>query len=283
MNNSTLSLNVVFHGLCVFIAKPGKNENPGVDILLPEVPGHVYRAGTWLGETSIDPGAELTLGGVIPGQAIFERRKNLMLLPKKGEPKENTKRSSVKPYATIHVPRPRCICSLRPVTLTLGEDLDGDFSHVDVKVFSENGKVTQSTVQVLQYTVESEDQVALAGKPSDHRWIPAFHNGVATLHVFAEPETTQPVDHSITEFGAGSALFEGLQLVRKKASILPDIGPIPCTGVARDELEELVPRTSRMALLGRFHTNGEDTNLSWDDADPFGGNLTACVWGIDGS
>jgi hypothetical protein len=79
MSNSTLSLNVIFHGLCVFVGK--RNE---IEVLLPDLsPVHVFRAGVWLAETNIRPGAQLSLEGVTPGTAIFERRENLLIRPRR--------------------------------------------------------------------------------------------------------------------------------------------------------------------------------------------------------
>jgi hypothetical protein len=271
MSNNTLSLNVIFHGLCVFVAR-----KTGLEVLLPDLsPEHVFRAGVWLAETNIQRGATLTLEGVAPGNAIFERRKNLMVLPEKSD---HFPRSSAVPYATIALPRPGKIYSLRPVVLTPGVDLIGSAS--SAVYLRDDGKVWQSTVQALHYDVRNENRLALA----NHRWIPAFVNGVANLHIFAEPETPQPIGHSITEFGEGSAMFQGLDLRRARASIVPefDAKDLP-PGICSEELEDLIPRTKRMGFLGRYKTSGEDPGLAWDDQDLFGGDPTACVWGIDGS
>lgn len=283
MSNSALSLNVIFHGLCVFVGK-----KTGIDVLLPDLgPEHVFRAGVWLGETNIQPGAALTLEGVTPGtgwlkgdKGIFLRDLNMMVLP---ENSDRFPRSSAAPYATLSFPRPANIYSLRPVVLTPGVDLVGSaLSSIHTRA---DGTIWQSTIQVLQYDVPDESQLTL----TNHRWIPAFANGVTNLHVFAEPETPQPIGHSISEFGEGSTMFQGLDLRRARASIVPDFGSplfgpkdVP-PGVIPEELEDLVSRTKRMALLGRYKASGVDPGLAWDDLDTFGGDPTACVWGPDGS
>jgi len=267
-NKPSLSLNVIFHGLCVFVGK-----KTGIDILLPDLaPEHVFRAGVWLGETNIQPGAELTLQGVTAGDAIFERRLNVMVLP---ENCDRFPRSQAKPFATLIFPRPNRIYSLRQVALKPGDDLIGP---IDYLYKLDDGTILQSSVQVFQYYVPDENQLAL----TNHRWIPAFVDGVTNLHIFAEPETPQPIGHSIGEFGKGSEMFQGLDLKRTRASILPEFTDVP-PGIRKEELEDLIPRTRRMALLGRYRITGEDPALAWDEADPFGGDTTACVWGTDGS
>jgi hypothetical protein len=275
--NSVLSLNIIFHGLCVFVGKRG-----GFQVLLPDLgPEHAFRAGVWLAETNIKPGVELSLEGVIPGNgwlpgtAILERRKNLMVLPEKSD---KFPRSSAKPYATMVLPRPKAIHSLCPVVLTPGDDIVGNSQ--DSLYVRDDKTIWQSTIQIFNYDVSDETLLAL----TNHRWIPAFVKGVTNLHIFAEPETPQPVSHSITEFGEGSALFQGLDLRRSRASIVPqfsfdDLPP----GVRKEELEDLVPRTKRMGFLGRYKCSGIDPGLAWDDQDTFGGDPTACVWGGDGS
>jgi len=269
MSNSTLSLNVIFHGLCVFVGK--KNE---IEVLLPDLsPVHVFRAGVWLAETNIRPGAQLSLEGVTPGTAIFERRENLLIRP---DAAGRLPRSKVPPYATLVFPRPNKIYSLRQVALTPGTDLVG--SSADAIYIRDDGTVLQSSVQVFQYNVPDETKLTL----KHHRWIPAFVDGVTNLHVFAEPETPQPIGHSITEFGKGSEMFDGLDLKRARASLLPEFTFVP-DGIRKEELEDLIPRTRRMALLGRYRANGQDPGLAWDDEDPFGADTTACVWGGDGS
>jgi len=276
MNNSTLSLNVIFHGLCVFVAK-----KIGFEVLLPDMgPEHVFRAGAWLAETNIQPGATLTLDGVTPGDAVFKRKKNLLVLP---ENAGHFPRSSAVPYATLTLPRPSKIYSRRHVVLTPGVEIVGSGTnsiYIRENTGEDDGKVWQSTIQVLHYDVPDENRLALI----NHRWIPAFVNGVTNLHIFAEPETLQPIGHSITEFGEGSAMFQGLDLRRARASILPEFDPkCLAPGVTSEELEDLIPRTKRMALLGRYKTSGEDPGLAWDDLDLFGGDPTSCVWGIIGS
>jgi hypothetical protein len=274
MNNSTLSLNVIFHGLCVFVGR-----KTGFEVLLPDLgPEHVFRAGVWLAETNIKPGAEIRLEGVVPGSAILERRKNLMVLPEKTD--HFPRSASKKPFATLALPRPKQIHSLRPVVLTPGLDLVGSSVNSTYLYIRDDGKIWQSTLQVFHYEVANENRLAL----TNHRWIPAFVNGVTNLHVFAEPETPQPIGHSISEFGEGSALFQGLDVRRARASILPPFSPTDLPpGICVEELEDMVPRTKRMGYLGRYKYSGEDPGLAWDDQDPFGGDPTACVWGGDGS
>src|SRR5207253_2239588 len=56
------TLYVFVHGLTV-----GHQVGHHVEIVLPSVPGHVCRAGSWLMETDIAPGSTLTLDGVTHG------------------------------------------------------------------------------------------------------------------------------------------------------------------------------------------------------------------------
>jgi len=53
MPDNNVHLNVLFHGLFVFVDRPN-----GIEVLIPDMGAdHVYRAGEWLGETTLARGS----------------------------------------------------------------------------------------------------------------------------------------------------------------------------------------------------------------------------------
>jgi hypothetical protein len=47
-----------------------------------------------------------------------------------------------------------------------------------------------------------------------------------------------------------------------------------------EELEDLIPRTRRLALLGRYKTAARDLNLAWDGAEDYGESVSACTFAV---
>lgn len=264
-------LYVVFHGLFAFfqrrkaqtievyipdLRETRKTVSGAVEVYSP----HVYRAGNWLAETEIWPGADLTLQGVVPGSAVIDRRRNVIV-------KGPNRRSAVPAYARIVLPLPAEVIPLREIPTQLGVDIIG------ASVDRLDGNRLAS-IPVFRYDVADIGCLHL-GK---HPWMPAAVGDTVTLHVFAEPETPQGAEHSHYEFAKAFELFEGIDLRLAAPLRLPRItGEL--AGLSTEELEDLTPRTRRLAILGRIRKTGGNLADAWDRAEAYGENPTACTGG----
>src|SRR5262245_25455491 len=70
------TLYVFLKGLAV-----ARERGSELEIVLPRVPGHVYRAGSWLAESTIAPRSLLRLRGVRRGTESFARKDFVIHLP----------------------------------------------------------------------------------------------------------------------------------------------------------------------------------------------------------
>lgn len=263
---------VVFHGLFAFFQR---RKARTIEVYIPDlretcrtVSGtvevyspHAHRAGNWLAETEIWPGAELTLQGVTPGDAVIDRKRNIIL-------KGPNRRSAVPAYARILFPLPAEVIPLREIPVRLGIDIAG-------KSVDRLRGNRLASIPVFRYDVPDIALLRL-GK---HPWLPAAVGDAVTLHVFAEPETPQGAEHSHYEFAKAFELFEGVDLRLAAPLILPRIEDPRIEGLSPEELEDLMPRTRRMAKLGRLRKANGNLADAWNDAIPFGENPTACSGG----
>lgn len=263
---------VVFHGLFAFFQR---RKAQTIEVYMPDlretrrtVSGtvevyspHVYRAGHWLGETEVWPGADLTLQGVTPGTAVIDRKRNIIL-------KGPNRRSAVPAYARIVFPLPAEVIPLREIPVRLGVDIVG--TSID-RLRGTN----LASIPVFRYDVPDVASLRL-GK---HPWVPAAVNDTVTLHVFAEPETPQGAEHSHYEFAKAFELFEGVDLRLAAPVTLPDVKPPYPPGLNGEELEDLAPRSRKMAKLGRLRKAGRSMADAWNDAIPFGEHPSACTGG----
>lgn len=248
----TLYLNVIFHGLCVFVER-----KTDIAVFLPNMGDeHVYRAGTWLAETSLKRGSEFVLDGVKSGRALFDRQKYLFI--------PNLRRSRKQPFVRMTFPRPLEIFQLRPVTLQ--DKLSGATA-------SKLPSREWATQTVFRYEVGDLGALRLG----EHPWVPAFVGDTANLHIYAEPEVGQDLGHSRREFEKGVELFKDVSLTLNTVPLVPPVEKenLP-KGVSAVELDDLIPRSRRLALMGRFQKTARSLDLVWDDTEPFGGSPSAC-------
>lgn len=264
-------LYVVFHGLFAFfqrrkaqtievympdLRETRKTVSGAVEVYSP----HVYRAGNWLGETEVWHGADLTLQGAVPGSAVIDRQRNVIV-------KGPNRRSAVPAYARIVFPLPAEVIPVREIPARLGVDIIG------ASVDRLRGNRLAS-IPVFRYDVPDIKCLHL-GK---HPWMPAAVGDTVTLHVFAQPETPQGVEHSQHEFAKAFELFEGIDLRLGAPLLLPRItGKLD--GLSNEELEDLSPRTGRLAILGRIRKAGGNLAEAWDRPEAYGENPTACTGG----
>ena len=282
-------LHVMFHGTFVF-----DFHDAFVDVLIPEVDDHVYRAGSWLGETDLICGeqsnghAHHTPAGHTNhhGPEIYRltgvESGNVTSLPSEHNLMFKT---SFRPdvdrllRARIRVPLPDRITTPRRGRLGKkgfrpNDDLPSDY------------RGYLGTLQVFTYHFRSDNALRLNCHPEHTLWEPAFAGGVVTLHVIAAPEhfhLSPPLNaggrsHVQNAFQACMALFQGVNLDMAQ---LPetnefDRSDVPA-GAIPEETEDLAPRIRRLSQLGRMKKDERDLNLLWFPSEAYDGDPDACI------
>jgi len=261
------TLNVLLHGAFTFIHDKDKKQ---IHALIPKLQEHAYRAGSWLAETELrGRGASYELDGVHPGGAHdFDPQKNLLV-------KFNGRLSTTHlPYATLKLPYPRKITSLRVAEVPTKYFSDkrllevaGDMQHV-------------ATLQVLTYDIDNENKLTLkADTGEDHYWVPAFTEDHIRLHIHSSEDYYHKPSNAQEDFNQCIALL-GVELKLETrylpASEIPNTKAVLPPGVTPKETEDLAVRTRRMARLGRLVVQDGDANLAWCETDALDGNPQAC-------
>jgi hypothetical protein len=260
-------LNVILHGLFDFDQEKAKEE---IAVYIPNVGSeHLYKAGNWLAETTLAEGADLKLTGVTKGSTDNKLNPNRNIILGNVPIKANAGNT----YAILRLPFPSLpIQSLQRLTITE----DGLAGGTKPEVLDGRPAVQSATVQVLTYPFESDANLTLG----NHPWEPVLEDGYVNLHVFSEPERNLMEDHLRHAFQASMGLFEGVDLKLERPALPTDLDAekkeIP-PGVHELELEGLVRRQRRLAVLGRAIKESRDLNAIWDEPTPFDGNdATAC-------
>ncbi|HEV2444602.1 MAG TPA: hypothetical protein VGS58_01715 [Candidatus Sulfopaludibacter sp.] len=264
-------LYVFVHGLAVAVQKPGQP----LEIALPRVKGHVYKAGNFLAETPIEPGATLTLQGVQAGNADIYKTGFLVNVPLPYRVTPNGR------AATVMVPQPteilgfRCAVDRTNYVARLKAPQPIDFHAL-------------ADVMVLAYTYANENEVLL----DKHYWQPCVTRGAMSLHIIATSEAPESKQH---EMDTGQALqqvyenFPGLEYPPPGALRAPwmDVrnpnfgdlkGRFPRGGYifenngdfafALAELEHPASRAQRLDRLGRMHRGNRRIESLWRRPDP---------------
>jgi hypothetical protein len=231
-------LNVILHGLFAI-----HEQKSGLTVFLPDMgPVHSYRAGAWLGETSIRPGAVHTLKGVAPGHARFAPNINIQInRPGALPPTDKT-------HSTLHLPTPAAIASLMSHPVTPGLFTGADAPKLQTTAYP--------TIQVLTYDVISDDysDVTL----TDHPWSPIIEPGLPTqnVHIISEEELVEST-HSLQAFDRSAEIL-GFDLAMTESVTLRPATTghsVPPPGVHRAELFDFARRIQLQADLGfRLHS-----------------------------
>ena len=232
------TLNVILHGLMAICEDGDK-----LHVFLPNVTDvHVFRAGSWLGETELvaqDQPYELT--GVKTGDAQFDRSLNVHL----GQVQIPPTSKNVT-YAVLQLPRPKQINSIRTADVHPADDFEGaDAGRV-------SGSQRIATTQVLVYDFDDIETLALNG----HNWTPTgSESNVVNLHVFAEEELPDEgtIAHALAAFSEMVKGITGLDLRMKKAQQAAGLDPTVAgvlKGVDPLETEDLAKRQSRFIPFG---------------------------------
>ena len=269
--NGSETLNVILHGAFTFdqTTQPGR-----ILALIPPIPYHVHRAGSWLAEAELSgrTGSEAVVYELVgvkeSGDAKLDPAHNLMVKPdQRGTPKTF-------PYATLKFPLPQQITSLLVADVGRNDFTDnqelvvnGDPQHI-------------ATLQIFTYEIKDLNQLMLTAEDGDgHYWEPVLTEGHVNLHIFAAEDHYHKPSNAQEDFNQCADLIGGLKLrlqtQRLPASGLSDSLPLP-PGVDPRETETLALRNERMARLGRLVTQNGDANLAWYGNDALDGDPDAC-------
>ena len=191
-------VNVIFRGMFLFFQRKQM-----IDVLIPNIGSeHVYRAGLFLGETSMAPrpiGEPYVLRGVDLDAAGFST------VPFAGfRYRSNITQDDV--WARVVVPRPFKIHSLRPTAF--GVSAEDPWGLVDAKNFD--------IMHVMQYHSKDLRAVHFARHSTPNVDDPGIHaiggKSYLNIHVVSEPEIQgSGMHHPIRGFQKLMNLFEGLQ------------------------------------------------------------------------
>jgi hypothetical protein len=290
MNHNQNLLNVIFHGTFVFrrtarhylekgIEKVDARTE-GIEVLIPFVATHRYRAGNWLGETTLEGGdgealAIYELTGVEPGRAWLSDEHNLIL---RNRPLRRGVALHNRLHAKLLIPLPHSVVTPRRAPV------GNNFNQKALLPRDYRGNV--GTLQIFTYTFRSDAALKIAGnlkiggKVHGHPWEPAFTGfGLSTvnLHVVAAHEHDEDADEVQTAFRNSMDLYN-LPLRLRGTGIRGEIqvGELPA-GVLPEECEDLHLRTRRMAQMGRMKKDGRDMNQLWFPSEAFDSEPGTCL------
>jgi hypothetical protein len=264
---------VFVHGLTVIAERPdGK-----LEIAMPRVNGHAYRAGSWLAETPIERGTRVELQGVTGGTANIYNTGFLANVPR---PFTVTQRRR---HATVIVPKPIEI---------LGFLRAGD---VELHTTPPLRSPTLAEMLVLVYDYADANQVLLQG----HYWQPSTTPDSISLHLISTSEVPEGAQHIADTEDALSEVFlhyPGMQYnVRPGPAWMdskhPNFGNLAGRRESRGsvlepndnfafslaELENPAARARRLERLGRMHRQMRRIDCLWNRPDPICADEGACT------
>jgi len=276
------TLYVFLHGLAV-----GHEPGNRVEIILPAVPGHMYKAGSWLMETDIALNSTLTLEGVNHGAKRVSDCHHVIQLSGCGV----TKRARA---ATLSLPRPKEILELLKtrVTATIANSGLG-------AIFTGGGPpAAVESILVLIYDYRDENQVFL----DNHDWEPCSTGGATSLHIISTSAGPEGKDHEVDTQNALHNVIEnypGLTFDKPATRRAPnwnetddaEYGDLPglmpfgeyivtrpdnAFAFSQAELEMIPTRTVRIGRLGRMKQQGRPIGTLWQEPDPLYDNPCDC-------
>jgi hypothetical protein len=188
-------LNVILHGL-VIVNVPDPT-TPHMEILIPLVPGHDYKWGTWRNEGDI-PGDGVTLDitgieGGIPTLAAMYPDDNAVM---QHGSLQNPGKSDLQLHCRIRLPFPENMHSIRKVCK---HDHTSDFLYDDASYYLDPQPTTISMVHAFRYTIDQPAKVSYGG--ASMRIDPKLTD--VNLHIWADPSEGF---HALEEDKVASAL-----------------------------------------------------------------------------
>lgn len=271
-------LYVLLHGLTV--SQDSGNE---IEVALPEIAGHVCKAGNWLRETPIERNSDLRLEGVVAGSTTVSALDRTIVL--RGSSLARGPRS-----ATLRLPRPAKIHQLL-VSRTVIQT-----ATIPPRGISPPGGV--ATLLVFQYRFRDENRVYLGpNAPSPpaagHYWEPASTGGSISLHIVSTSEDWEGKQHDIDAqnvLGKVVTAYPGLVAVSRGTVPTwrePDLPPQWSYNgeavfdgrqfaFAQAELEPINSRSMRLNWLGRTKQQGRPLENVWHEPEPLGDYPPVC-------
>src|SRR6266853_804392 len=165
-----LQLNVVVHGLVSYIIWPDH-----IEVLVPQVDEHVYKAGSWGKELRLKESSVYRLTGVYGASTPpqIDVRNNLVL-----RKISNIDRSQAKLFCSFNLPLPLEFKALRQARangpIVTGRSLPAD------------APTSLPLVQTLIYRIEDLSNLSLS---NNFLWKPEVTAmGTVNLHIWAEPD-----------------------------------------------------------------------------------------------
>ena len=275
------TLYLFLHGLAVTHEQGNR-----VEIVLPAVPGHLYKAGNWLMETDITPHSTLTLDGVTHGAKQLSDCQHILQLAGCGL----TKRARA---ATLSLPKPKEVLEL----LRSREIVSFTNPALGVTFAGGGPPAARASIVVLIYDYKDENKVVM----DNHDWEPCSTGGAMSLHIISTSAGPEGLDHEVdTERVLHHVINNYPGLTYKKPVTrrapnwnetddleygdLPDLMPfgefIVTTGGAfafsQAELEMIPTRTVRIGRLGRMKQQGRPIGTLWQEPDPLSGDPCNC-------
>jgi hypothetical protein len=269
-------LYVFLHGLTVMFERTdGK-----LEIVMPRVPGHVYRAGSWLAETPVESGNTLELMGVNAGTTNIHTTGFLPTIPR---PYTVTRRRRA---ATVIVPKPAEILGLLRTQYA-------DYA-VQLRTTPPTKFPVVAEVSILVYDYIDPNQILLDG----HYWQPCLTPESISLHLISTSEVPESAQHVADTEDALREVFRNYPGIDYRRSNRPPwmdakhprFGATPSlserggymvdanreVAFALAELEDLAARNSRLERLGRMHRERRRIGCLWRRPDPLCAQDTAC-------
>jgi hypothetical protein len=169
-------LNVVFHGTFGFI-----NWGTSLEVLVPDVQTHVYKAGTWTKEIDLEEGTTYNLTGVTPGDAMPQLECLGIAVVRN---KRRIKRDANLVFCSLVLPAPDKFvarqCMVRSDEKEIFQGSDATHPTLALKSYART--------HVLVYSCLDSREVQLRGLD----WMPERDSdGFVNLHIFAEPEYSE--------------------------------------------------------------------------------------------
>ena len=193
-----LQLNVVFHGLVSYIVWPDH-----IEVLVPQVDEHVYKAGSWGKELRLKESSVYRLTGVYGASTPpqVDVRNNLVL-----RKISNIDRSQAKLFCSFNLPLPLEFKPLRQARAN-GPIIAG-------RSLSTDAPTSVPLVQTLIYRIEDLPHLSLG---NNFLWKPEVTAmGTVNLHIWAEPDVDiaamASLAHPVQAFSHLMALFPEVDL-----------------------------------------------------------------------
>jgi hypothetical protein len=267
------------HGLFVTLER-----QHDIEIVLPRVPGHVYRAGSWLQETDLARGGRFVLRGITAGTGSIRQADKMIHLP--GLLLTRHSRA-----ATIRVPRPNrilpfCIARKPPLSAFLPNSRPKlPSGQVVQRLDTLTGWPEIASVHVLEYQGVDANRVHL----ERHYWEPYVVDDAISLHVIATSLTPEGKAHLQDTDGVLRKVVSGYPGLKfEDFSFHDDWRTTPVSplvlhaappedavttpqgrfALSRAELEDIPSRTVRIGRLGRIKQDGRSPGSLWHETQP---------------